>query len=83
MCEQEFDINNCVVLAHPLARPVGADIELKLSHTVIRYFKEIGVEHGLSPERTMELYLRFIADTGFKIKIDEPMADDESKAAIG
>ena len=83
MCEQEFDINNCFVLPHPLAMPVGADIELKLSHTVIRYFKEIGVEHGFSPERPMELYLRYIADTGFKIKIEGPSADDESKAAIG
>ena len=84
MCDENFDINKCVVVDAPWVKHIGRDVHLKLSHGVIEYFSKLGGELDLPPERVMEIYLRHIADTGFHIPIHVPVADEESEpAAVG
>ena len=84
MCDEKFDMKNCVVVDAPWTKEIGREVLLKLSHRVIEYFGEIGGGLSLPPERIMEIYLRHIADTGFKIPIHMPAADDETETtAVG
>nr|WP_315219285.1 hypothetical protein [uncultured Duganella sp.] len=84
MCDEDFDMKNCVVVDAPWVKGVGRDVQLKLSHRVIEYFSGIGERLDLPPERIMEIYLRHIVDTEFNIPIHMPAADDETGAtAVG
>ncbi|MEV4781563.1 hypothetical protein [Burkholderia sp. LMU1-1-1.1] len=84
MCDEDFDMKNCVVVDAPWVKGIGRDVQLKLSYRVIEYFGEIGERLDLPPERIMEIYLRHIADTEFSIPIHTPAADDETGAtAVG
>ncbi|HWW70934.1 MAG TPA: hypothetical protein VN089_13415 [Duganella sp.] len=79
MCDEDFDVKNCVVIDTPWVKAIGRDVQLKLAHRVIEYFGRIGDGLGLPPEHVMEIYLRHIADTGIHIPIHMPAADEEAE----
>ena len=84
MCDEKFDMTNCVMVDAPWTREIGREVLLKLSHRVIDYFGRIGDRLDLPPEHVMEIYLRHIAETGIHIPIQVPAADDETEtAAVG
>ena len=84
MCDEEFDVKNCVAVDAPWVKGIGRDVQLKLSHRVIEYFGGIGGRRDLPPEHIMEIYLRHIADTGFRIPIHIPTDDGKPEpAAVG
>ena len=84
MCDEEFDVKNCVAVDAPWVNAIGRDVQLKLSHGVIEHFARIGYGLDLPAERIMEIYLRHIADTDFRIPIHMPADDDETEpAAVG
>lgn len=84
MCDEKFDLKNCVLVDVPWVKGIGRELQLKLSHRVIEYFGGIGDGLDLPPERVMEIYLRHIADTGVHIPIHRPAADDQTEiTAVG
>lgn len=80
MCDEDFDINNWVVVDAPWVKAIGREVQLKLSHRVIEYFGRLGDEVGLPPEHVMEIYLRHIADNGVHIPIHTPALDAHPEA---
>lgn len=83
MSDEDFDLKNCVLVDAPWVKGIGREVQLKLSHRVIAYFAGIGQGLDLPPERVMEIYLRHIADTGFKISIETPVDEEIAPAAVG
>ena len=84
MCDEDFDMKNSIAVDAPWVNAIGRDVHLKLSHRVIEHFARIGHGLDLPAERVMEIYLRHIADTGFRIPIHMPTDDDEPEpAAVG
>ncbi len=84
MCNDELDLSKCVPVANHFAEQIGREMTIGLAHDVIDYFKQIGDEVGLPPERMIETYLRHIARAKYKVTIDMPVADDETATtAVG
>ena len=84
MCNDELDLSKCVPVTNHFARQIGRELTIGLSHDAINYFKQIGDEVGLSPERVIETYLRHIARAKYKVAIEMPAADDEAeRVAVG
>lgn len=81
MCKDKLDLSKCVPVENHFARQIGRELTIGLSHDAISYFKQIGDEVGLAPERVIETYLRDIARTGYKVAIGTSAADDETEAA--
>jgi hypothetical protein len=78
MCDEELDVARCVAIPHPAAQIMGKEVKVGLAHTVIAYFQEIGDEIGLSAEHVMAIYLRHVADSGYKVAIDLPRLQREN-----
>ena len=83
MCEQEFEVADTVTTPNPYAQLIGRELNIGLAHGVIDYFQRIGDEFGLPAEHVMEIYLRHMAYTNYKVAIDLPRnGRRESAAAV-
>ncbi|MYM38294.1 hypothetical protein [Duganella qianjiadongensis] len=58
-----------VPIANPFAAG-GGELRLRLHKDVIAYFASIGADAGWPAERIMELYLRNIARSGYRIPLE-------------
>lgn len=84
MCNDELDLSKCVPVANHFAKQIGRELTIGLSHDVIDYFKQIGDEVGLSPERVIETYLRHIVRAKYKVTMEMPPLEDEAETtAVG
>ena len=84
MCNDELDLSKSVPVANHFARQIGRELTIGLSNDAVNYFKQIGDEVGLPPERVIETYLRHIARANYKVTIEMPATDDETEAtAVG
>ncbi|MYN19750.1 hypothetical protein GTP81_23680 [Rugamonas sp. FT107W] len=84
MCDQELDVSKYESVPHPIAKLLGRTVTIGLAHSDIDYFKAIGDEIGLSLEQVMQIYLRNIVYTGYKVEIDMPNEQQEMpRAAVG
>jgi len=72
--EMRDDYSDCEFVPHPLMKIWARKLTIGLVHSDIDYFKRIGDQYGLSPEHVMEIYLRHIVYTGYKVNIDMPKA---------
>ncbi|MGV7209223.1 hypothetical protein ACLB1G_15355 [Oxalobacteraceae bacterium A2-2] len=70
MNEEDLDLSTCAAVPHPVAKIMGRPVHIGLANSVIDYFDRIGAEVGLPAERVMELYLRHMAYTGYRLSID-------------
>jgi hypothetical protein len=84
MCNDEIDLSNTVPVENHIARQIGRELTIGLSHDVIDYFRQIGEEAGLPPERIIETCLRQIARAKGNVAIHLPVTDDKpAPAAVG
>ncbi|MBV6321082.1 hypothetical protein [Duganella violaceipulchra] len=84
MCDEELDVSKYVSVPHPIAKLMGRTLTIGLAHTDIDYFKVIGDEIGLSPEQVIQIYLRNIVYTGYKVEIDlPPLQREKAQAVVG
>lgn len=75
MCDDELDMSREIVSAaetERLRRLMGRKVTIGMAHSHLDYFKKIGDEYGMSAEHVMEIYLRHIVYTGYKVNIDLP-----------
>lgn len=77
MCEDEIDISRCVPVPNPFVELLTRELPLRLPNDTINYFQKIGDECGWPAHRIMELYLRNIAFTGYRIPLDLPVLHSE------
>ena len=75
MCDEELDMSRYVFSASETERLrhlMGRQVTIGMAHSHIDHFKKLGEEYGLSAEHMMEIYLRHIVYTGYKVNIDMP-----------
>ena len=72
MDELDTDYSRCEFVPHPLAKIMCRQVTIGMAHSHIDYFKKIGNEYGLSAEHVMEIYLRHMVYSGYKVNIDLP-----------
>ena len=72
MCEDALNVAEVVARPDPVGRSRGREVTVGVAYAVIDYFQKAGDEYGLSAEHMMSLYLRHIANTGYKVNFDMP-----------
>jgi small-conductance mechanosensitive channel len=82
MCDEDFDPSRCVSVPNPFGNRVGRRVTIGLAYSDIDFFKRIGDEIGLPAEHIMEIYLRNIVHTDYKIHIDIPPLQAGSVPAV-
>lgn len=72
MIKQEKQWNEEALIPNPFSDKLCCDVSLNLPKSVVAYFAEIGQQTGWPAERIIEIYLRNIEFTGYKIPLDLP-----------
>ena len=84
MCEDEIDVAKCVTVPNPFIELLTRELPLRLPNDTINYFQKIGDEFGWPAHRIIELYLRNVAYTGYKIPLDLPVLNaEQAKEPVG
>ena len=84
MYNDELDLAKSIPVENHIAKQIGRELTIGLSHGVIDYFRQIGAQVGLPPERIIETCLRQIARAQGTVAIETPADDGKpSTSAIG
>ncbi len=70
MSDTELPVDQLVSTPNPFAASFGRDVRLRLHQEVVDYFAMLGRDAGWTPEMMIELYLRNIAQSGYKIPLE-------------
>jgi hypothetical protein len=63
-------------ITNPYYERLSKDLVFRLDVDSIEYFRKLGEPYGLSAEEMIHMYLRHMADSGYKVDLGIPTLKD-------